>query len=214
MIMYISVLSLPAVGHEFSSGLLLGHSGGPGFQVYGMVSELAHGFPFKLRFGLEYVTSNPGNAPDARRIFINNATNGTPEKKGYRKDLKMDLTFPFKIFSMNNSFIFVGPRYSKFTANFKYIGGNEDFDVTCDQWGWGLGLEKYYKISTKLDLLAITGLDYYLGNTLKGHDTSYSPDGTSVNPREDFQYKDADKAIKQPRYEFVLMLGIQYYFGR
>jgi hypothetical protein len=28
-----------------------------------------------------------------------------------------------------------GPRYSTFNGNFKYVGGNEDFDIKSKQWG-------------------------------------------------------------------------------
>lgn len=102
-----------------------------------------------------------------------------------------------------SSKIVFGPRYSSFRANFKYVGGNEDFDVTSKQFGLGLGAESQFKINNKLNLLAAVGLDYFFNSTLKGHDTSYSPDDDNVNPRNDnendnaqFTYKDANKAIR------------------
>jgi len=61
------------------------------------------------------------------------------------------------------------------------------------------------------------GVDYYFPSTLRGHDTSYSPDNDNVNPHNDnengdipFTYKDADKAIKQPRFMPRAMIGVNY----
>ena len=47
---------------------------------------------------------------------------------------------------------------------------------------------------------------------LQCHDTFYSPDGTDVNGRADYDYQDANGAVNQPKFEFVLMLGFNYYF--
>lgn len=63
-----------------------------------------------------------------------------------------------------------------------------------------------------LDLMIITGLDYYFQSRLKGHDTAYSPDGEDVNPREDYTFSDADNAINQPGFEACIMFGVAYRF--
>ena len=36
---------------------------------------------------------------------------------------------------LSHAYVFAGPRYGSFTGNFKFIGGNEDFDVTSSHWG-------------------------------------------------------------------------------
>ena len=66
-------------------------------------------------------------------------------------------------------------------------------------------------------LVIALGLDFYLPSTLKGHDTSYSPDNDNVNGRNDnenndtpFTYKDADKAIYQPRIMPYTMIGLSF----
>jgi hypothetical protein len=41
-----------------------------------------------------------------------------------------------------------------------------------------------------------------------GHDTSYSPDGVTVNGKHDYTYNDADAAINQPKFLPSLMVGI------
>lgn len=158
---------------------------------------------------------NPGSSADARRIFINNATNGVPEEKGRSIDVRIDFLKPITLLGNSSSYWFIGPRYSKFRGNFKYVGGNEDFDVTSTQFGVGGGFESHYKISDGLQLIITGGLDYYLSAKLQGHDTSYYPDNDNVNARTDnetdtnFRYKDADKAVDQPKFMPRFLVGIQ-----
>jgi hypothetical protein len=56
------------------------------------------------------------------------------------------------------------------------------------------------------------GADYFFESTLKGHDTSYGPNGDDVNPREDYTYDDADDAVNQPKIMGRFMIGINYGF--
>jgi len=121
--------------------------------------------------------------------------------------IKTGLSF---LLSIQRLYIFGGPRYEMFTGNFKYVGGNEDFDVLTDQWGVGTGLQGFFRISPKIDLTLSAGVDYYFSSMLKGHDTEYYPDGEHVNPREDFGYSDANKAIDQPEILPSIMIGINY----
>ena len=61
-----------------------------------------------------------------------------------------------------------------------------------------------------LDLVINIGYDYYIKSTLYGHDTSYNPDGQDLNPREEYNFNDADKAINQPNHQLKFMLGLSY----
>ena len=70
-------------------------------------------------------------------------------------------------------------------------------------------------MARNLAFVISVGLDYYLPSTLHGHDTSYSPDGDHVNPRNDnenndtpFTYKDANEAIYQPAFMPYAMIGV------
>lgn len=123
-----------------------------------------------------------------------------------------DLLYPVQIFSIKQSYLYLGPRYVKFKSNFKFIGGNEDFDVKSNQWGIGAGIESHFPMNNKVDLVVSGGVDYYPSGTLAGHDTSYSPNEEAVNPREDYTYDDADNAINQPKVEPRLVLGVAYRF--
>ncbi len=202
---------------KLSSGIITGYNGGYGFQANFTVHKPAQSFPMELRFGIGYNIMNPGDALDARRIFINNATNGIPKEKGHSIDYRLDFLVAYSIFKIKHSYIVFGPRYSSFLANFNFVGGNEDFDVKSKQWGIGLGAESHFKMAAKIDLLVSAGLDYYFPSTLYGHDTSYSPDDQNINTRNDnenndepFTYNDADAAINQPKFTPRLMIGINY----
>jgi len=199
---------------RFSAGFQAGYRGGVGAEVNGMVADFAKGFPMALRVAVGYSVREPGNANDARRIFINDATNGTPEESGRFWDYRFDLMYDTGWHSSADIYVTGGVRYSQFTGNFKFIGGNEDFDVTSNQWGIGAGLEGYFDITSKLQFVLGGGIDYFFNSTLKGHDTEYSPDGDDVNPRHDYTYEEANRAINQPKWVGRALIGLSYWFGK
>ena len=202
---------------KLALGFSTGYNRGLGFQLSATALKPFESLPVQIRLGVGLTNLSPGNSADARRIFINNATNGVPEEKAKSFDYRLDFMIDSDFINSEASKIVFGPRYSSFKANFKYVGGNEDFDVTSKQFGLGLGAESQFKINDKLNFLAAIGLDYFFNNTLKGHDTSYSPDNDNVNPRNDnqngdvqFTFKDANKAIKQPNLMPRVLLGLVY----
>ena len=197
---------------DHAIGLDVGFYDGTGWHLHWETANFAQGFKTAVRLGVGRSQMDPGNSADARRIFINNATNGVPQENGSIWNYRLDLLLPAKIKALANSRLFLGPRYTKFKGNFKYIGGNEDFDVTSNHWGLGLGLESSYLISSKISMRISAGIDYFKKTTLKGHDTSYSPDGGIVNQREEYNYSDADEAINQPSVETRLMAGFLFNF--
>jgi hypothetical protein len=199
-------------GARFSTGLQMGYSSGFGVQAFGVASDFAEGFPLQARLGIGLTSLDAGDPADARRVFINNATNGIPEENGQSWDFSLDVGYPVSLLSMKRAFLLGGVRYSRFKGNFKYIGGNEDFDVKSNHWGIGTALQSYFAMGGRFDLVLDAGLDYYFSSTLTGHDTSYDPGGTAVNPREDYTYSDADAAVGQPKLRPILMLGANYRF--
>ncbi|MCA0132763.1 hypothetical protein LBU54_09220 [Winogradskyella sp. D23] len=213
----INAQTTPDKQSKFGLGINVGFNRGLGFQTTLTAIKPIESLPVHFRVGVGYTSLDPGSSADARRIFINNATNGVPQEKAKAFDYRFDFLWETNLFNLNEAYIVFGPRYSSFRANFKYIGGNEDFDVTSRQFGIGLGAETHFKISERLDLVALAGLDYFFNNTLKGHDTSYSPDNDNVNPRNDnqnnnreFEFSDANDAINQPGLMPRIMLGIVY----
>lgn len=219
---YFKVIALSVVGlfvlspnvdaTDFSGGIMLGYSDGTSFQLDGMVGNFAQGFPLKLQLALVYSRVNPGSAWEARRVFINDATGGDPEKSGSKWDFRLDFLYQVHWLNLKELYIYGGPRYSMFTAHFDFVDGNEVFDISTDQWGWGLGAKADFPISRKLDFVVTTGADYYLNNEIGGHDTKYSPDGEGFNERDGYDYDDADKAIDQPKFQLRLLIGVNYHF--
>jgi hypothetical protein len=192
----------------------LGYHAGAGAAVAIAAERLAPGFPLGLRLGLGRATRNPGDAAEARSIFINDATNGTPQESGRLWTYRLDLFLPLRAGATQALCLGGGPRHTRFTGNFKYIGGNEDFDVTAHQWGFGLLLGSRHAIGGRTRLVFTGGIDYYLDATLQGHDTAYRPDDDHVNPRKDYGYEEADEAINQPELELRLMAGVAYRIDR
>lgn len=201
---------LAAQSPELSAGALVGFQNGVSIQAFGTVRDLAQGLPLAFRLRLGRTGLDPGSPSEARRIFINNATNGTPVESGRTWDAGFDLVFPHG----PRSRFYAGVRHTSFRGNFKFVGGNEDFDVTTTQWGLGAGLEGAYPMTPRMDLILSGGAEWYRAAQLRGHDTVYSPGGESVNPREDYTYDDADKAVHQPKLRPTLLLGVSYRLGR
>ena len=196
----------------WNTGLSLGLKGG--FSVSGSVgvTDFARGFPFGLEVAATMSSINPGDAWRARRIFVNQNTNGTPEKDGSMWDLRMDFMYNLHLTNVKGFYLFAGPRLSFFTGDFKFVDGNEDFEVTSTQWGIGVGARGVFAISQVIDLTLTAGVDGYFPSSMYGHSTVYSPDGNNVDPKENFTYKDAAAAIGTPRVQPVLLMGLAYNF--
>ncbi|HHM02348.1 MAG TPA: hypothetical protein ENJ15_04990 [Caldithrix abyssi] len=205
---YIFPLFLQAGNFDF--GADIAYRRGLSFQIDGTLSKISRALPFKLRIAAAYTSLDPGNPAAARRIFINNATNGTPEEEGWMWDVRFDVLYRVDWFSLKDAWLFAGPRYSWFTGRFDFVGGNEDFDIYCDQWGIGAGLQSNYPVSKKLNLVLSAGLDYYITDYLHGHDTTYHSNGEIYNGRENYNFKDADEAINQPTFVPKVAIGFSY----
>ncbi|MDH3251957.1 MAG: hypothetical protein OEM41_04145, partial [Ignavibacteria bacterium] len=93
-------------------------------------------------------------------------------------------------------------------ADFKFVGGNEDFEIRSNQWGLGVGARGAFPIGARVEFMVTAGLDYYFSTTLEGHDTAYGPDGLVINGRENFTFTDADAAVNQPKLQPVGLVGI------
>jgi hypothetical protein len=126
-------------------------------------------------------------------------------------ELPIRFTFPDKIKVNPKCKLLFGPRYDRYKGDFRYVGGNEDLDVTSAQWRLGVGLESSFSMSRKLSLRLLAGLDHLFKSDLKRHDTSYSPEGEDVNPREDYSFINADKAINQLGNELYIMIEFIYH---
>lgn len=202
----------PAQPTRFSAGVSAGFYSGFGIEISGTFSNFARGFPLAARAALGWASVDPGSAVDARRIFINDATNGAPEKSGRILSLRFDGMYRLTGDSATPAFLVFGPRYSSFNGNFRFVGGNEDFNIGSRQWGLGLGLEGQFAMGRSGTLVVAGGVDYFFDAELRGHDTAYTPSGDDSNPRRGYTFEDADAAINQPRWVPRLMVGYSYRF--
>jgi len=98
---------------KYSAGIITGYNRGFGIQTNLTAYNFGPTFTAKLRFGIGLSLIDPGNAADARRIFINNATNGVPEKNGRSFDFRLDFMFPKTIFGDKNSYLVLAPGFPR-----------------------------------------------------------------------------------------------------
>lgn len=204
----------PASATTTHGSILMGVNGGLGALGQITISNISPTLPMRFRVALGYASMNPGKAEDARHVFINDNNGGTPEKHGHTWDLGLDVVFPLSMKGARQLDGYVGPRYGMFDAHFRYVGDNEEFDVTSHQWGLGAGLDWTADIDPRFALSFSGGAEFFGKANLHGHDATYSPDNENVNPRKEYEYRDADEAINQPTLEAKLMGGLVYRFGR
>lgn len=193
-------------------GVAFGYNSGRAVDAQVTVANVLPRSTFGVRLALRYASVDPGLPGAARQVFINDATNGTPEKHGHTWGLKFDLMHPVHLLGIPNAWAYAGVRHARFLGNFRFVGGNEDFDVRSSHWGLGGGLESRYAVSPRVSLALGGGVDYFFPGRMYGHDTAYSPNGDNENPRQGYSYSDADKAIGQPKLSPVLNLGLDYHF--
>jgi len=182
--------------------------------VFLAIASAAHAASSAGPGTLGYLSLDPGDAPLAREVFVNNATDGTPEKSGHRWDLRLDARYHVKGGRLAGAWFCFGPRLSLFRGTFDFVGGNETFDVTTNQPGVGAGFEELYAIGPRTNLAIGAGADWYAAASFTGHGSTYGPDGTLVDTKEHYSYADADRAIGQPRFAPRVTVGLQHRLGR
>lgn len=198
---------------HFAGGIQFGlNNNGIGGELTLLFSNFADSFPFSAKISAGISHLDAGNPLLARKIFINNNTNGVPKETGTTYNFGLNFLYKISLLGLQRNYLYTGPRFTKFSGNFNYIGGNEDFDVTSSQWGIGVGIENYFSVIPSIDLVLNFGYDYCFSETLYGHDTSYSPNEQNINPREEYTFKDADKAINQPEHQLKAMMGFSFHF--
>ena len=176
-------------GNDFAAEL--------GFRITDISPEL----PLSLKASGGYIRQiSAGNADDARAIFINDATNGTPSE--YGESWYYGVTIGYTIFSGDTFQVeaFGVGRQNIYNAFFVFTGGNEAFRVTTTQFGVGGGAELVFSGDGGTAEFALSGgVEYYFPSRIDSHGTYfYTPDGTDSRPRNDYTYEDADAAINQP----------------
>lgn len=206
--MCLSLLS-GALAFERSAEVGFGATAGTGVQAGVTLEHFTRDVPLSLRLSFAYAGRDAGQALDARQVFINDNTNGTPEEDARAVQLRLDLLHPLGRVASAPVHLGVGLRRSWFTGTFDFVGGNEKFDVTSSSWGVGLFLDAPFAVSDRVDFTLQAGLDHFFDAPLEGHDTTYSPDGDHVNPRANQDYETANNAINQPTLEFFALIALR-----
>jgi len=199
---------------DLSWTALGGWQGGGVLRLSATASNVVAKLPLSFDLGVGHAFIDPGNAALARQVFINEATNGTPEKSGGVWDFRADGVWGIPVKGFTDVGVSLGLRYSMYSGRFKYVGGNEDFTITSNAWGFGVGARGSLPVNKKLSLTAAIGLDWFPTQTLYGHDASYSS-GNVNNGRTDgngvpYTWADADRAVNQPWLLPSLLLGVSW----
>jgi hypothetical protein len=200
----------PARAVDLGVSGLIGYQQGFGIRAAGDASHLVKGLPLGLSFSVAYVMMDPGDPAAARSIFINDGTDGTPETSGQSWTLGLNLVWNLRVPGVEGFGLVLGPRFSAFSGRFKYVGGNEDFTVTSNEWGVGTGAQCTIPLSRHWGIALSAGFDWYPSATLYGHDTSYASDGTIVNGRNNYTWASANAAVNQPQFVPSILIGVAW----
>jgi hypothetical protein len=198
---------------ETSAGLGIGTIGGTGLQAEVVLADFTRDAPLSLRAAVAHAGRDAGVPMDARHVFINENTNGTPEESGKLWSLRLDLLLPVARLGAAPVTLGLGLRKAYFTGTFAFVDGNETFDVTGSPWGVGLSLDTALAMSRRTAFTLRVGVDRYFDAALAGHGSTYAPDDQNVNAHEDYTWADADAAVNQPRWEVVALAGVRWRFG-
>jgi hypothetical protein len=204
--------SAPDTSRRVYAGIDTGYWAGLGGAAQFSVLELTDQLPIGLHahVGFFYVF-DPGNAEDARQVFINDNQGGTVEKWGRNIIIGVDVSYLIVETDEFELMALAGPRFTSFSGEFEFVGDNENFDVTSNQWGGGVGAALDLAIAPRMIVRFIAGLDYFFPSKLEGHgEYSYTPDGVDDNPRDSYKWADADKAINQPALTPRAAVGVHF----
>ncbi len=199
--------------HEVSTG----YYGDLGAGLAIRLEEPEKGFPFFLQGRGAYVYQlDPGNATEARHIFINDNEGGNVEKYGESYLLALDLGWKWKEFDKVSVEFTLSGLWNYYQAHFAFIGNNEAFTVTSAPLGVGVGGAMRMKMSKTPNFLLIKGgAEYFPKTRLDAHGTYfYTPDGEDDRPRNAYTYEDADSVVNQPEFRVYLQAGILYSIGK
>jgi hypothetical protein len=209
---WVLLFAFNASAFPFYQGVYGGYqgdvSGALSFQIPYFSQALPLGLAFSANLAYQW---DSGDATAARQIFINDATGGTIEKYGNTASFELDLSWILGESNTLEYSFFAGPRLSLYEGHYAFIGDNEDFTVTHNTFGIGAGLKGDVPIGSDFVLSLKAGVDFFFPSTFEAHGQFiYTPDGVDDNPRNDFTYEDADRAVNQPNWVPRFQIGVLY----
>ncbi len=206
---------------SFTGGVQVGffNGFGPGIHLglYHLDSSIPIGFDGGLLWTFQ---TNPGNANDARKIYINDNQGGTVDESGYTIRLSMNVNYLFYTYRSMDFLTYAGPRYSFYRAHYIFIGDNEDFFIRTTQFGFGAGIRPMVKVSKRLFVFMDAGVEYIFPSRIDAHgEFYYNPDSEDDKPRKntttgkDYTYEEASDTIRAPSWEILATAGVEYNFN-
>lgn len=211
------IFSLNIPRSSFLIGADTGFQNGYGVGLHTGLYNLDTQVPVGFNGGFFWsYQSNPGNANEARKIFINDNEGGTVEESGSSFLFYMNGLYDFYSYKTIDLLAYFGPRYNFYRAHFTFIGDNEDFTVKTNQFGFGFGIQPVVKVSKKVFIHLNIGVDFFFASRIEAHgEFYYNPDSQDDNPRaaennKDYTYSDANKSINDPATEMILKASVSY----
>lgn len=214
MLLFIS-FSLYALEPYHEIGV--GYYGDAGISIALRMEEESRDFPFfiQARGGFIYQI-DPGNATEARQIFINDNAGGNVEKHGESYLVGMDIGYKWKTFDAFFLEFTLSGLWNYYAAHYSFIGNNESFTVTTSPFGLGLSAALRMPLSNSSNSLLLKGGgEYFPKAQLDAHGTYYyTPDAQDERPRNDYTYEDADAAVNQPGWRGYVQVAFLYTVGK
>ena len=209
-------LTYSAFSLDFFHEISAGYYGDLGISMALRLENPTPDFPFfaQVRGGYIY-QFDPGNATEARKIFINDTTGGNIEKYGESYLVGIDLGWKWKDLDEFSVEFLLSGLWNYYSAHYAFIGNNEAFSVTSSPFGIGAGAAVRIPLSNTDSFFILKGgTEYFFKTRLDAHGTYfYSPDGDDDRPRNSYTYEDADSAVNQPEFRAYVQLGILYPIG-
>ncbi len=211
LILPVPMLSAITVRQE----VRLGYMNDLGLSLNFRLDDIDRNSDWFLNAGAGFIwQADPGNAEDARRIFINDGTGGTVQE--YGTSVFVGLDFGRSLYRQDG-FRFDGylsGKWNFYRAHFAFIGDNEAFTVKTDQPGLGLGFKVHLNEGNRAVVTVDAGADLFFNARIYSHGTYYyNPGNVDDRPRNAYTYADADASINNPKLRFYLTLGLLYPIG-
>lgn len=210
--------AIPSHALEKYNILMTGYYDGPSVAGAIGLGEAFDKVPLGFELGLGYSWTRTGDPILASQVFINQNQVGQTDTQssGGVLDLSINATYPLaKKYGSAKFVAFGGPRYARWDVRHEYTNNNEDFDVVAHVWGLGGGVRGVLPLSKNFSAILQVELNYYLRSSIYGHDATYYPDGSAINPRTNgrgytYTYDDALRATTVPHIRPRAMIGIQF----
>lgn len=216
IILILIPLSISLHAMQLYQELSFGYYGDMGTSLALRLDDDAADFPFFIQGRMGYIyQKDPGDAEEARRIFINDNTGGNIQKYGESYMLALDLGWKWKRWDNIELEWVASGLWNYYQAHFAFIGNNEAFAVKSSPFGVGMGGNLKLRFSeSRSSLILKGGVEYFPQTLIDAHGTFYyTPDGQDDHPRNAYTYEDADAAVNQPGFRVFLQIGILFPIG-